>query len=195
MRLTRVSAPHIVRGVNNSGDKPSRRACCASRRTEADRAELLERLDGVMHRFGRLMASRQAQYSRDTGLPAPQYMVLRTLLQEGEMRVSDIASTLGVKNPAASGLIQMLEDDGLVVRRSDTEDHRVVLVSITPEGEARFAAADRYRLVVMGMLTDGLPVSDVETLVRVMEHMAQVVNEESDLPAAEAARSADDSTE
>lgn len=142
-----------------------------------------------MHRFGRLMASRQAQYSRDTGLPAPQYMVLRTLLQEGEMRVSDIASTLGVKNPAASGLIQMLEDDGLVARRNDTGDHRVVLVSITPEGETRFAAADRYRLVVMGMLTDGLPLEDVETLVRVMEHMAQVVSEESDLPAAQMPRS------
>lgn len=129
------------------------------------------------------MAGRQAQYSRDTGLPAPQYMVLRTLLQEGEMRVSDIATTLGVKNPGASGLIQILEDEGLVARRNDADDHRVVLVSITPEGEYRYSAADEYRRVVMRMLTADLPPEDIETLVRVMEHMAQVVSAETDRPA------------
>jgi DNA-binding MarR family transcriptional regulator len=145
--------------------------------------ELLEQLDGVLHRFGRLMASRQAQYSRDTGLPAPQYMVLRILLQEGEMRVSDIASTLGVKNPAASGLIQCLEDDGMVARRNDDADHRVVLVSITDRGRQRFITADEYRRMILRLLTKGLPIEDVETLVRVMNHMADVVSGEADRPA------------
>lgn len=165
--------------MNNSGNKHSR--CCKKASGASD--ELLERLDGVLHKFGRLMASRQAQYSRDTGLPAPQYMVLRILLQEGEMRVSDIAATLGVKNPAASGLIQSLEDDGFVVRGNDVTDHRVVLVKITPAGEQRFATADRYRTVVLKMLTDGLPSEDLETLVRVMNHMAAVVGGGTDRPA------------
>ncbi|MDZ4179865.1 MAG: MarR family transcriptional regulator [Coriobacteriia bacterium] len=144
---------------------------------------MLEELDGVLHRFGRLMASRQAQYSRDTGLPAPQYMVLRILLQEGDMRVSDIASTLGVKNPAASGLIQCLEDDGMVARRNDDTDHRVVLVSITERGRQRFGAADEYRRMILRLLTKGLPAEDIETLVRVMSHMADVVSGEADRPA------------
>lgn len=170
---------HIVHAMNSSRDKLP-----APGRTPAPADEaLLERLDGVLHRFGRLMASRQAQYGRDTGLPAPQYMVLRMLHQEGEMRVSDIATTLGVKNPAASGLIQSLEDDGYVLRRNDSADHRVVLVSVTELGRVRFKAADRYRMVVLRMLTAELPAQDVETLVRVMEHMATVVGSENDRPA------------
>lgn len=142
---------------------------------ERSRDDLLERLDAVVHRFGRLMSTAQAGYGRDTGLPAPQYMVLRILLSEGEMRVSDIASTLGVKNPAASGLVQSLEEDGLVERRSDESDHRVVLVRATARGKARFTQADQYRLIVLRMLTSGLPTSDVESLVRMLDHMADVV--------------------
>jgi DNA-binding MarR family transcriptional regulator len=113
-------------------------------------------------------------------------MVLRILLQEGEMRVSDIAATLGVKNPAASGLIQSLEDEGFVTRRNDSADHRVVLVSATDAGRQRFSAADEYRMIVLRLLTGGLPAQDIETLVRVMEHMAHVVSGETDRPAAPA---------
>jgi DNA-binding MarR family transcriptional regulator len=166
---------HIVHVMNNSSSEPSYAA------SQTDTAEeLLEQLDGVLHRFGRLMASRQAQYSRDTGLPAPQYMVLRILLQEGEMRVSDIASTLGVKNPAASGLVQCLEDEGMVARRHDSTDHRVVLVSVTDLGRQRFDTADEHRRMTLRLLTQGLPTSDIRTLVRVMNHMADVVSSEAD---------------
>lgn len=163
---------HIVQRVNSSEHKlPANAHPGAPAHDEA--AELLEYIDATMYRMGRLMSSRQAEFQRESGLPAPQFMVLKTLDCVGPTRISDLAGMLGVKSPAMSMLVQDLEAESLISRAHDTEDNRVVRVSLTEEGSARLERAEGFRRELMRRLTSGLSLEDLRTFARIVDALAE----------------------
>lgn len=142
---------------------------CTTPRDADDAVEaLLDDIDAAMHRMGRLMAASHARFQSASGIATPHYMVLKTLATEGPARVSDLASLLGVKNPAASMLVQHLEADGFVERHHDERDNRVVNVSLTHTGEERLAQAEVCRRAMSRKLTEDLSIADLETLRRII---------------------------
>lgn len=52
----------------------------------------------------------------------------------GDRRLTELAGLEGVTQPAMTQLVSRLERTGLVARRADPLDGRVVLVQITPDG-------------------------------------------------------------
>src|SRR5436190_18662863 len=64
----------------------------------------------------------------------PQWGALSLLLVEDGMTIGTMSHKRGVDAPAATGIITRLEQTGLVERRHDREDRRVVKVYLTAEG-------------------------------------------------------------
>jgi DNA-binding MarR family transcriptional regulator len=63
-----------------------------------------------------------------------QLRVLLLLHTEGETRMSSIAGTLGIAVSTATGIIDNLVKKELVIRGADTEDRRVVICALSPQG-------------------------------------------------------------
>jgi len=83
------------------------------------------------------------------GLTYPQYLVMLVLWQDGEHAVHEIASRLALPPHAISPLLERLEGAGLVIRRREAPDHRVVHVQLTASGaELEAAASQAQRSVV-----------------------------------------------
>ena len=80
------------------------------------------------------------QMPRDVSLTA--VSVLHALERLGPQRLTRLAGLQGVSQPSATALVSRLEHDGLVERRPDENDRRVVLVALTATGR-RFVAARR----------------------------------------------------
>ena len=84
--------------------------------------------------------------------------VLTVLEAEGPMPMSRLADTLDVSVASATGIVTRMEERGLVERRHDETDRRVVLVSPTEAGAAVFKdmmAARREHLTgVLARLSD-----------------------------------------
>ena len=59
---------------------------------------------------------------------------LFTLDSAGPQRITDLARVEGVAQPSMTVLVGILERDGLVVRRGDPSDKRVVLIELTAAG-------------------------------------------------------------
>ena len=81
-------------------------------------------------------------------LTMPQVRVVFLLLQEGSLRMSELASTLDVSMSRATGLVDRLVDKDLVNRWPDSEDRRSVLCALTEQGlelGQRLLAARRSR--------------------------------------------------
>ena len=74
----------------------------------------------------------RCQY-KDDNLTGPQGMLMGILAHHGEMKVSDLSEKLHLSNSTVSGIIDRLENLGLVERIRSKEDRRVVYVNITPE--------------------------------------------------------------
>ena len=64
----------------------------------------------------------------------PQWGALELLLAQDGMTIGAMSQKRGVDAPAATGIITRLEQMGLVERRHDREDRRVVKVYLTAEG-------------------------------------------------------------
>lgn len=64
----------------------------------------------------------------------PQWGALALLLAQDGMTIGTMSQKRGVDAPAATGIITRLEQTGLVERRHDREDRRVVKVYLTEEG-------------------------------------------------------------
>lgn len=69
---------------------------------------------------------------RDISLP--QLYLLANLQERGSLTISELADLVGVTPPSTSAIIDRMEEHGLVERRRDTADRRVVHVEITERG-------------------------------------------------------------
>ena len=66
----------------------------------------------------------------------PQAKTLHLVAAEGRIRMSVLATRLGVTLSTVSGLVERLVEAGCVVRHDDPVDRRQVVVTLTPEGDA-----------------------------------------------------------
>jgi DNA-binding MarR family transcriptional regulator len=70
------------------------------------------------------------------GLTYPQYIVLVSLWERDGVAVNDLGGCLGLDSGTLTPLLKRLEQRGLVQRKRDKADERVVRIHLTPEGRA-----------------------------------------------------------
>jgi DNA-binding MarR family transcriptional regulator len=71
----------------------------------------------------------------ETGVSAPQGMVIGLLHKNKKMKVTELSKQLHLPNSTVSGIIDKLEEHNTVIRERSTDDKRVVYVSISPKFE------------------------------------------------------------
>jgi DNA-binding MarR family transcriptional regulator len=67
-------------------------------------------------------------------LSIPQFTLLGFLSQQGPLSMGQLASLMGHTTPATTGLVERLNQAGLVARHHPDYDRRKVIVEITPKG-------------------------------------------------------------
>lgn len=68
----------------------------------------------------------------DTGISAPQGMVLGLLSKRKKLKITELSNELCLSNSTVSGIIDRLEKQEMVIRERSIDDKRVVYVSISP---------------------------------------------------------------
>ncbi len=94
------------------------------------------------------------QRPRDLSLTA--LSSLSTIERSGHRRLTDLAASEGVTQPSMSAIVNQLQRLGLVERRSDPQDGRVVLVAITSAGREHLSRLRRAGATVFDVLIDKL---------------------------------------
>lgn len=78
-------------------------------------------------------------YSRrlvtQTGLSGPQLICLRQLARQGPLQTSHLAEAVNLSSATVCGILNRLEQRGLVIRERQQEDRRRVLVSLSEAGQ------------------------------------------------------------
>ena len=114
---------------------------------------------------------RRREVSDALGLPFGRVRALRRIAAS-PMTMGELATTLGAEKPYATIVVDELERQGLVERRSHPTDRRVKLVATTARGSAAARRADE----ILGRLPAGLAAlapPDVEELARILEEVAR----------------------
>lgn len=75
------------------------------------------------------------------GLTAQRYDLLLMIGAAGELRVTELCDLLHLQQTAVTELVKRTEEAGLLARRPSSEDGRVWLLRLTPEGQRRLMRA------------------------------------------------------
>src|SRR5437868_15204903 len=92
-------------------------------------------------------------------------------------RQKDLAASMFVDNSSVVRLLDNLEKAGLI-QRKEGEDRRSKIILLTPRGRA---IADKVEAVARRVRSDalaGLSDKDIETTVRVLQHVSRVLNDD-----------------
>lgn len=105
-------------------------------------------------------------------LSRPQRRTLHLLSKEQEMRVSDLAETLGQTTAGATRMLDKLESLGYAVRtRGAYSDQRQVYVTLTAAGQQALNIADTVFCERVQISLGGLNESECATLARLLHTM------------------------
>ena len=93
----------------------------------------------ALRRIMRAIDLYSKQLERMAGLTVPQLLVMKSVLEAGELSVGDLARRVSLSQGTVTSILQRLELKGLVDKHRTDNDRRKVLIRMTPEGRKQFA--------------------------------------------------------
>lgn len=119
--------------------------------------------------------SRPARRDRRTEVGQAQFFVLHVLSKVGSLAVGDIAERCHVSGPTVSRMLNQLEANGLIERRIDPANRRVIRVDVTAAG--RTAEAEMTRRFQVALENVLRPLTNVELadLITAFGHLERLV--------------------
>jgi DNA-binding MarR family transcriptional regulator len=149
---------------------------------EATVSELTDLAEGL-HRtlsklFSILRRGDPSGSAAGADLTLAQLSILVTLLDQGPIRMTDLAAHERVRTPTTTVAIRRLEKVGLVKRSRDPSDLRAVLVDITPRGLAVHRESLTNRIGALAALLSQLSESDLDTLTKALAPLERLAASE-----------------
>jgi DNA-binding MarR family transcriptional regulator len=128
----------------------------------------LQSVEQQLSIFWRRARSVSQQLSRQVhpDMEPAAYGLLTVIRREGPMRLTDLASCIGVGKPSVSRQIAFLENIGLVFKEADPVDGRAQSIRLTPRGEEKMHQVQDARNQVFRERLGEWPVSELQTLAR-----------------------------
>lgn len=107
------------------------------------------------------------------GMTLQQTALMGILSRSGPSAMNRLGEELMVTPPNVTGIVDRLEEKGLVVRRPSPEDRRRTEIALTKKGEKlRTRVSNDYRASLSSAL-DSLTESERETLASLLERLAE----------------------
>jgi len=100
-----------------------------------------------------------------------QLKALYMLVAAGQLRMSHLASGLGVTSSTATGLVDRLVELGLAVRHEDPHDRRQVVINATEAGRSVLERFREFNAAQIRLLLGQIDQADLPVIERAIELM------------------------
>ena len=99
------------------------------------------------------------------------YGLLSIIRKDGPIRLTDLASCIGVGKPSVSRQIAFLESIGMVYKEADPQDGRAQSIRLTPKGEEKMHQVQDARRQVFRERLGEWPLEEIQTLAEYIERL------------------------
>jgi DNA-binding MarR family transcriptional regulator len=141
-------------------------------------AELAGELHRVLSKVFSVLRRGDTSRVATGDLTLAQLSILLTLLDQGPIRMTELAAHERVRTPTTTVAIRRLEKLGLVKRSRDPSDLRAVLVDITPRGLAVHRESLANRRAALAAMLSKLSESDLETLTKALAPLERLASQQ-----------------
>lgn len=145
--------------------------------TEIDLSPFEPALFAAMRRLqqaGEVHAKRLARFG---GLTPMQLMILRVMEGEGRMTASSLSRRVSLSAATLSGMLERLEERGLLLRQRDEEDRRRQWLSVSEAGRALLVAAPPLLPPALRSAFAALPEWEKHSLTAALLRVAELCGE------------------
>ncbi|ACL03419.1 MarR family winged helix-turn-helix transcriptional regulator [Desulfatibacillum aliphaticivorans] len=117
------------------------------------------------------------ELSRTYLVSGPQLACLMALYEKGSLSLSRLAAEIMVKSSTVTGIIDRLENKGLVIRSRTNKDRRVITVELTDKGRdmASDAPPPLQKQIIEGL--ENLPPQEVAEIVSSLSKLIHFIDE------------------
>ena len=130
-------------------------------------------LQNYLHRGPPVMA----HWPKDIKEPTlPQLKVLMAVHHVGQWSLKDLASDLGVTSGPASQMVDLLVEQGLLLREPNPDDRRQVRLSISPRMQTCISKMEDAFLQRLQTVLDRLPANSAKKWLEVLHEINEVIS-------------------
>lgn len=90
----------------------------------------------AFRRIVRAIDQHSRRLAQEFGLTGPQVVLLRELVQKGEMHVAELAENISLSHATVTDILNRLEKRGLIGRTRSLTDRRRIMVTATEQAKA-----------------------------------------------------------
>jgi DNA-binding MarR family transcriptional regulator len=132
----------------------------------------------ALRRIIRAVDLRSKTLVKETGLTAPQLVVMQALARNGATKPSALSREVSLSQPTVTAILERLTAAGLVKRAKSEADRRAVLAELTDAGLA--ATARSPQLLQAGFIDafHKLPTWEQHMLIASLQRVAELMNAE-----------------
>jgi MarR family transcriptional regulator, organic hydroperoxide resistance regulator len=113
--------------------------------------------------------------ARAKDLTGPQLSVLKGLEQIGVLSLSALSEQIHARNSTVTGIIDRMEQNGLVRRERSSEDRRVIQIRLTRKGLAIARETPLEPMTLLVSALASLGEDDTKALLRILRRVAKEV--------------------
>jgi len=139
-----------------------------ARELDRQARELLELMIRAFHGF-----REERRWKLGEELSFPQVMLLLLIAEKGSVSAGEIARDMYVTQGVITRMADRLLDKGLIERKRDPEDRRVVKLTLTPRGKAMAARVERKRIEDLKAVLRGIPHAEREMLIAILRKIGE----------------------
>jgi DNA-binding MarR family transcriptional regulator len=138
-----------------------------------------DRVREIIYQIRRLMQAGELftkELNKTYQVSAPQLHCLLALYEQGPLPPSQIARSIMVKSSTVTGIIDRLEQKGLVERLRNSPDRRVITIQLTEAGKelARNAPPPIQHKIVDGL--QRLPEKEINQIIASLSKLTQLLD-------------------
>ncbi|HKU30352.1 MAG TPA: MarR family transcriptional regulator [Arthrobacter sp.] len=133
----------------------------------------LQQVEHQLSMFWRRARSLSYQLSRQVhpDMEPAAYGLLSIIRTEGPIRLTDLASCIGVGKPSVSRQVAFLEGIGMVSKEADPKDGRAQSIRLTAKGEDKMHQVQDARRQVFRERLGEWPLNEIQTLADYIERL------------------------
>ena len=135
-----------------------------------------ERIIHAIRMLVRALDVLSRKLASSSGITSPQLACLRQIVRTRPAKATDVATEVHLSPSTVVGIIDRLEEKGLVTRERDTQDRRVVFLTATDLGEAVVKETPHpVRAMFNGRLENDLKEEDYERIAQALEDIVHAL--------------------
>ena len=143
--------------------------------------EFADRVIELFPQISKGLMQREHNYLIKGDISLPQFWVLNHLYHNEKSKMNCLALHLKISPPATTGMIDRLIAQGMVLRKDDEQDRRIVWIELTSKGKSIIYNIRKEKVKTLIEVFGRISQKDREHYLNILEQIANIIDSPRDL--------------